>query len=937
MPSLLKKIHSLLLLFFLFCSISWAEQAQSITEDRAVVQGQLSNGLTYFIRENANSGRNALLQLIVRVGSVQEEESERGIAHFVKHCNILAARQFEEGGIFTHLRSFGAKNPQIEAYTYFSKTTYSLDIPVESFETLDKGILTLREWAGNVPMTPETVELARGIVLQQWLQKQGGRQRFQDQLLPVLLEGSDFAHRFPFGQESVIRFSEPEVIQNFYKKWYKPELMAVVAVGDFNAEQVEKLIQKHFSQLSKNEEPITISPSSVPPYGKMRFVVYADPETTTSKLSFMFKRAFTPQRKLQDVKLAVIRDLIPMLLDARMHELTNQEFSPFLKAGSMSWPYTHALEVLELEATCLEESVLQAAKSMFTEVKRVQKRGFTAGELQRAKANYLLELDRIAYEDQHPSNLALGMRYFTSFDDEVSPIDIAEIIKHKKRFLNEITLDEVGIEAVSLLNEEDCLVSAFVPDNDMIPELTEYDFELIFAQVRAHDVAKWSEILPVGQLFAHTVDRGSIVSELKFNELEITEFTLGNGLKVCVKPSSVNQDEVLIRGFAPGGLSSLSAVDLPSGQLANAVAAESGIGGFSPLELQKILSGQRVEISTDIQTHSRTIQGVCHPKNLDSALQLVHLLFTEKVNRKDAFNKVIKKTQAAMKNRDNDPSTAFIDRVTKVNTQSAEIFQPLTRDKLTHVDYEKVNDFYESSFSQPSDFTLFIVGAVDPKALKPLLEEYLASIPEQNHRINFSPNKAFDIQFADGIVHEVVSKGISGESRAHISFPVSLPDANDKDISQLEIACKLLEVKLHHILQKKLGGTYAVSVDYSTPLFPLTRFGVITIAFGGSSNNIQRLVGATFNALRHLQKQGPTMDEFQAVKESQWRYYQSATHDNHFWAQALPYYYALQGDYLSVSHWKDKLASLDSTELQEVYQRYFTLDHYTLVYLFPES
>ena len=914
---ILRRFYVFIILLVNF--VGGQEAGDTLKKSLALV-GHLDNGLSYYIQENKHPEAKAYFQLVVKAGSVQENDGEEGLAHFTQQMAYCKTENFHSGEIGYYLESI---NSNFVARTYFDKVIYHIEMDSKDVEN---GVYILSDIAYKAEIFVGNIEREREKLLKKWYDYRGSRQRFQDELLEVLLESSCYYNRFPYGLEDVIRSCTVDDIQRFYKKWFKPELMAFIAVGDFKGTEIKELIEEYFSSIPSSEYVESESISQIPAYNNTRYVIYSDREATVSRLAFNFKRDYVPCTKLDDVYEIIKNNLVQMLIDNRLFKMTKAEFSPFLNANAISWRYTKVMEVLEVEAQCLEESVLEGTKLLFQEFKRIKKYGFTRGEYEKVKKDLLLQLD-IEYRESKSFNSQKLLELLSdAFIDGVDALDPISLIKLKKQILSKVLLSDINEQANMLLDVNNCLISVFTPKKDFLKLLTKKDFENIKKEVEDSNIDRWPD---PNSIFPYVVESGRIEKKHHFNESNVTQYVLQNGMNVFVKSTNCSSG-IVIKGIASGGVSTLYSEKMFFGKFTSDVANESGIGGFDNVELEQLLSGKEVFLDMIIRAYNREINGYCNVEDLEVLMQLIHLNFNEHQISHNAFERILKKSYTDIEKEQ--PIMEFIDTVTKVNTSGCWFFDPMTWQDLDNISFGKVNDFYELCFSNPSDFSFFFVGPIDLK-IETFLSNYLANIPKSN--IGLSKYKRLNVSKVKSIVCESVERGMTLDSRAQISFPV-YSKASSQQIYDIAILCEFIDLKLHDI-QEKLGETFTLSVNYNMPLFPTSDFSFIAIELCCLPNDIENFVEKVLNTLRLLKECKINSKDVNEIKKRHKCYYEKSICDNTFWAWKLSESYQLGENFSFIKHFDNSIDKLSGNKIKNSLNKFIHLDSYTLVYFYPEK
>ena len=945
LPLLLRKFF--IITGLIAFSFVHSETPQMLPLDQKVRTGILDNGLKYFIKHNSQEKGKASTRLILRVGSVNEAENEQGLAHFVQLMNFRGTSHFPSGTITSFLDSIGAKVKkeensetcyEVSLHTYYDKTTYRINIPMDDPDNMRKVLTLYGDWVGGRSlMTPPEVEEERGILLQKWLFSRDSRRRYHNHRWEVMLEDTAYANRPPYGSEDVIRNCTYQDVRTFYHRWYQPNTAAVVVIGDVDVDQVEQQIINEFSSIPSPTGFIQEPSLEVPEYKSPRFAIVQDPEATTSEISISFNRKRKVVDSIERLHEKVEAELLKLMFNARMREMPNGDLSPFLRVEALAYSQIQSMDFFEIDAQVLEESVLDALESLLVEVKRVKEHGFTSREFQRARADYMALLERDELSFTYRNSHLEGKYFLNSFMDDLPIFDSLKVIELSKDYLRTVNLDDIHERAKKVMDENTSVISILAPEQGKLGALKKNDLQQVICYVQDTTVEKWYDSLPEGQLFPYIAKPGKIVSTHCFEKTNIKEYCLDNGMRVFFKPTKEKSGKVIISAIADGGYANLPEEKLGTGMLMSSLAKEGGIGGFNKTEIEKLLKGKKVSFETFFNINSREIHLSTNPKDLDTAMQLIHLVFTEKVNLSDAYPLVTKLKKGEIENRENNPLTAFIEKTTALNTNNHPLFAPLTMEALDSVSIKDAQDFYEESFGNPAEFVLFVVGDIESESLEQLIEMYVANITKRNNGLG--PHREIDINLVTGVKKEEIYRGLEQGSKVQLSFPLSLSNRSE-DVFDIKVMSSILEHRLIKVFRDKLSASWYVDVDYNFPFLPSTDFGFITISFDCAPKDADRLVFMTFKEINLLQKEGPLEEDIHFVQKRIEDGSHSLVDDEHQMISVMLSQYQYFKDVASIwsqSQGAERLNDSRVSKIKEVMKEFLASDNYTLVILHPEK
>jgi zinc protease len=852
--------------------------------DPAVRIGTLPNGLRWYVRRNAKPENRAELRLVVNAGSILEDDDQRGLAHFLEHMAFNGTRTFAKNDIVKYLESIGVRfGADLNAYTSFDETVYILPVPTDSAGVLERAFEFLRDVAGAITFDSLEVVAERGVVLSEWRTGLGAGARLRDQQFPVYFNGSRYAQRLPIGDTAVLAGANPSTIRRFWTDWYRPDLMAVVAVGDVEPERLERLIAQHFGTLPAAPAGARARvTAAVPPHDGTLVTIATDRELTTTNVGVLWKVPPRSEQTVGDLRAALVERLYRGMLNQRFAELALRPDAPFLGAGAGGGRLVRATDYHSLDATAKEGQALEALAALLTEAERVARHGFLPSELDRARTNVLRGYER-AYEERDKSfSSAFVGAYVDHFLTGGAIPGIAFEYEAAKRLLPGITLAEVNALARDRAGEANRVVSVAMPEKDGLRVPTEAEVRAVFARVATADVAAWTESVAEGALVRAAPAKGRVVSERTNATYGLVEWTLSNGVRVVVKPTDFNADQVLMTAFSPGGVSQVGDADALRASLAATVLDRGGVGDFSVIELQKKLTGKVASATAFIGDGSEGVSGRASPKDLETLLQLAWLRLTAPRADTAAHKALLAQLEAVLKNKDANPQLVFQDTIQRALAGDHPRARSLSVDVLPELQLDTLLALYRQRFADLGDMAVVFVGNVDTAALRPLAEQWLASLPagsrREAHRDVGPP------QFR-GVLDKVVRKGIAPQSTSLILLA---GDArwSPEEAHALEALADLLETRLLDRLREQLGGTYSVSVAGQMSRRPREEWQV-TVSFGSAPEQADAMFAAVRAELDSLRRVPPSAEEVERVREKQRRELEVAKRQNAWWLSAL--------------------------------------------------
>ena len=905
--------------------------AQALPVDPAVRTGELPNGLRYYVRANAEPANRAELRLAVDAGSVLEADDQRGLAHFVEHMAFNGTENFEKQEIIDYLESIGMRfGADANAYTAFDETVYQLTVPTDTGAALETGLRILEEWAHRVSFDAAEIEKERGVVIEEWRGGRGAAARMRDQSFPVLFRGSKYAERLPIGTLESLQTFAPARLIEFYRDWYRPELMAVVAVGDFDAAAVETMIRDRFGAIPSRPSAPERPAVPVPPRAEPDAAVVTDPEATNSVVRLYVMRAPADVEGVPGYRADLLHALFDGMLNARLAEIAERPDAPFAAAGVGTGPLVRTRDVVVATALVRAGGMEQGLRALVTEVERVERHGFTATELEREKADLLRAYEQAWEERENTRSSALADEYVRAYleDEPIPGIEFEYGLVQE--LLPGIALDEVNALARDITADRDRVVVAEAPESSPPPAGATLLGTL--DAVQAAQVEPYTDVVATTPLVAAPPEPSSVVETREIPEIGVSEWTLANGIRVLLKPTDFKADEVLFRAFSPGGLSLAADSLYLSAGLATTVVGQSGVGDRSLTELRKELAGNTARVSPFIGDLEEGFEGGASPRDLETMLQLMWLYATSPRADPDAFASVRERLGTVLANRDASPDAAFSDTVQLTLASHHPRAEPLTAQRLEEWQLDESFEFYRSRFADFSDYTFVFVGAFQPDSLRPLVERWIGGLPTTGRQETW---RDLGIGPPDGTIEKTVRRGIEPRSQTLLVFtgPADYTAENRYRISSL---ADVMDIRLRETLREDLGGTYGAGVGGSISRAPEERY-LFQIGFGSEPERLDELVAATFAEIERLQTEGPDSATVAKVQETQRREYETSLEQNAFWLGQLVRAAREGTDPTAVLGFLERVDTLTPAMIREAAARYLTRDEYIRISLRPEQ
>ncbi len=906
--------------------------SDTLPVDPNVTLGRLDNGLRYFIRVNSRPEQRAELRLVVNAGSVLEDDDQLGLAHFVEHMAFNGTEHFPKQALVDYLEGVGMRfGPDLNAYTSFDETVYMLTVPTDSAVILRQAFQILEDWAHLQAFDPAEIELERGVVLEEWRLGRGAEARMRDQQFPVLFQGSRYAERLPIGEPEVLGAFEHEALARFYRDWYRPDLMAVVAVGDFDPVTIESLIHQHFASVPMASRPRARPLADVPDHRETLFAIATDAEASGTQVAVYFKQPVRTQGTVADYRQGLVEALYNGMLNTRLFELSQRPDAPFLGAFSGQGRVVRSKEVYVLGALVREDGVTDGLTALLTEAERVAQHGFTASELARTKEELLRGMEQAYAEREKTNSAAYAAEYTRAFLEHEPFPGIAYEFELTRQLLPTVELHEVDRLARQWITDGNRVVLVSAPEKEGLHVPDEAELRAVFTEVMVAEITPYVDAVADAPLVPEMPRASPVVHEETVEQVGVTVWELANGVRVILKPTDFKDDQIYLDSWSPGGTSLVADQDHVAAMTASAVVQRGGLGAFSLVELEKVLAGKAVSVSPYISSLYEGLSGSVSPQDVESLFQLVYLYFTAPRKDPDAFLAYRQQIAARLENRSADPEAAFRDTIQVTLAQYHPRRRPPTVELYGEMDLEKSFGFYQDRFADASDFSFVLVGSFEPDSLRPLVETYLGGLPsigrvESWRDVGISP--------PTGVVRKAVRRGVEPRSQTVIMFTGEWQYGRREHYAMRALA-DVMEIRLRERLREALGGTYSVSVGSSGTRRPTEEYS-IRISFGSAPERVDELVGVVFQQIDSLKTVGPTEVEVGKVQEMQRRERETALKQNGFWSRVLLTYDQYGTDYHEILTYEELVDALEAGTVRDAARRYLRSDNYLLVTLYPE-
>jgi len=921
-----------------FASFSFGQKGISNLKDTLpvdpnVIVGKLDNGLTYYIRKNVKPEKRVELRLAVNAGSMMENKSQLGLAHFTEHMCFNGTTNFPHNELVNFLQKTGVKfGADINAYTSFDETVYMLQVPTDDSVTLKKGLQVIEDWSHNVTFDDKEIEAERGVITEEWRLGLGADDRMRKKYFPVIFKNSLYADRIPIGDINIIKTFPHDTIRSFYKDWYRPNLQAVAIVGDIDVKAMEAWVKKHFGSIKNPANPRPRIVSDIPDNKDPLISIVTDKEATNTQVMLFYKHNSKVEYTVADYKNYLTANLYTEMLNARLSEITLKSDAPFIMAQTDYGSFlARTKDAFELVAIAKDNQAEKSLTTLLDENQRVKQFGFTATEMERIKDQLLSDYEKASKESDKTESGRLIREYVSNFLSK-DPIPGAQNeYKMAKKLLPTITLEEVNALAAKWISDNNMLVVVTAPEKEGITVPTEKQILDVIAKSKTTVLTAYVDNFKTQPLVTTELKGSKVTTKTENKDLGFTELTFGNGVKAIIKKTDFKNDEILVNAYSTGGTSLYPDQDYISAEFASRIIDQSGIGDFDNSELEKKLKGKEIEMSPYIDDLKQGLEGKCTPKDFETLLQLGYLYTSSPRKDTAEFNAFMGKMKTQLKFLGSNPVYAFYDTLLKTASSNSPRVVVIPKEKqLNQVSLDKAFKIYSERFANAHNLKFFIVGNVNIDSLTPTLEKYLGSLPgtgKEEAWLDKNP------KFPAGVTNVLINKGTEDKSMVGIINNEKI-DWTDKNRLCLRMIKEIISIKLIEVIREKMSGVYSPQVQLTTEQFPEAEYNLM-ILFGCAPKNVDKLVKAVFKVEKSIRDKGPTDVDITKAKETLIREREVDIKTNKFWLDKLEAFYFDKDDVGLITDYSTKVNAITAKDLQECFAKYILKDHYVKVVLKP--
>ena len=886
--------------------------------------GKLANGMTYYIRRNAKPEKKVYMLLPVKVGSVVEDDDQQGLAHFMEHMNFNGTKNFPKNKLVEFLQNMGVRfGADLNAFTSFDKTVYILPIPIDNPENLDKGLLVLHDWAYFATLDPQEIDKERGVVLEEYRLGQGAEERMRRKWWPVLLQGSRYAERLPIGKKEILETFPHDVLKRFHKDWYRPDLEAVIVVGDIDPGAVEQKLQKMFADIPAPQNPRERKFYTVPNHKETRVAVASDPEAMFNRVLVTYKARedYKPMKTVDDYRQKLLTDLYLKMLNNRLDDIKEQANTPYSGARAYYGTFiAQTKEAFVLSAATPADKRLAALDTLLYQAKKAKLYGFTPGEFERAKKELMANIEQ-AYQNRNTTDSDNFAWQYQAHFTQGEPIPSVEWeYNMHKWFLPRIQLSEVNALGKKFIHDDNRVIVVAGLKKEGIPDVSENDVWNTIRKVDAQNIPAPKESTEQLSLMTDKPAPGSIVSETRNDKLGTVTLKLSNGATVTYKKTDFKNDEVLVQYWKFGGKSLLTDDEVKKTAFAFKAVPEAGVNGLNKKELRKVLAGKKIKVTPAVDDIDSYGNGSFRPADMETWFQLNFLYYTKPNYDPEAFASW-KKRQAFMVNLTNNPMYKFLLEYYKFVNQNNPRYVPIfpTKEWIDNQDYKLAYDKFREFFDGASGYHFYFVGNFDEQKLRQYIQTYIGGLPASQRPDKYRPLPDYTLT---GKHEFIFHKGTEPQSMVIIG-QYSPAKFNYTDNLYLKAFGEILTNRLIKEIRENESGVYSIGAHAGMRDIPDSKV-YLGITFPCGPENAIRLKNNALKVYRDLLQNGPTDEDLNKIKQSWLSQYRKKAKENNFWLSYLAdtdYYGYDAGRFFAFENFVNNMTTDD---LRRVAQKYLS-------------
>lgn len=863
--------------------------------DPKVRYGQLDNGLTYYIRHNELPKERADFYIAQNVGSILEEENQRGLAHFLEHMAFDGSKNFPDHGMDDYIESVGMRNGEnFNAYTGFDETVYMImNAPVVRDEVVDSCLLILHDWSNFITLADSAIEKERGVIREEWRTRRDAQTRLWEQQLPKMLPGSRYANRVPIGDINVINNFKPDELRAYYRKWYRPDLQAIIVVGDVEVDRVEEALKRIFADIPAPVDAAERREEAVPDNDKPLVSIARDKEASNTILYLFYKHDKLP-KELNATATGLVMDYLQSvcaaMMNERFDEILHQANPPFVYAEAFDGDFAVARtkEAWTVAALVKEGETDSTLATMVKETERVRRYGFTQSEYDRARINVLKQYESAYNERDNQKNSAYTREYVSHFTEGGYIPGIETEYALINQIAPNVPLEQVNQFIQEVIGEKNIVIGLTGPDKAEVSYPSEEELLRTFEEARRMTVEPYQETVSNEPLIPSLPDPGKITETTVDPLFGATVMKLGNGVRVVVKPTEFKKDQVLMTATSPGGSTLFGTEDIENLKVFSSVIGLGGLGNFSAIELGKRLAGKNVSCSASLGLNDESLNGSAAPKDLQTLFELIYMHFTAPRMDEEAYASFETRMKAQLQNAELDPMLAFSDTLTQAVYDGNPRALRLKAADFAQISYPRIMEMYKERFADASDFVFTFVGNVNADSIRAYVEQYLATLPASGRVEKGDPAQV--PAFRKGEYVNLFHRPMETPKASVINFYNGQMDYTLENIVAARMLGQILDLVYMEKIREDEGGTYGVQSSAVVSSFPEGRT-LLQIYFDTDPAKRERMNTIVCNELRQIGEEGPRAEDFKKTQDNLLKRHAEQLQENAYWLEVLDTYY----------------------------------------------
>jgi len=908
-----------------------------IPVDPSYKTGILSNGMKYFIKKNGKPENRVELRLALNAGSIQEDDNQKGLAHFIEHMEFNGSEHFTGNQLINYLEKVGTKfGPDLNAYTSFDETVYMLQVRSDEPKQLDTGLLVIYDWAGKAAFDHKEIDKERGVVISEWRTRLSPGQRMMQKYLPIMYKGSRYAERLPIGDPEIVKHANYNTIKKFYKDWYRPDLMAVIVIGDVDVDQMEKKIKSMFSSFTNPQNERVREKYTVPVQKGTEIAIVTDKEAPFTNVNIINKLPHIKVKTKADLLKKIERKLFNMMLNARLDELKNSENPPFTYAYTGYNPSIGDIDSYTSWAMVPEGKALNAIETFVDENERVLRFGFLKAELDRQKINLLKSAERAQKEKDKTESRRYASKAVYHFLKNRPMMSENQYYNFLRLNIDRIKLNSINNLAKNWIKSDNRVVVVTGAEKVAVPMPTKNEIRKVLNEVKTKELKPYVDNSSTKPLFSKKLMPAPIKGSTVLSDFNISKLTLANGIEVYYKKTNFKNNEILFSAFSKGGYSIYEDKNFTDARFASEAVEEMGLSEFDNTQLEKLLTGKDVSASPRIGRLYETFRGSSTVDDLETMFQLINLYYTAPRKDKAAFNSYITRKKGIYSNLLKQPDYYFyyISRKIKYNDNPRAGGIP-TADDFDKLNMDNIYQIYKDRFGDAGDFKFFFVGSFDESKLKNLIQKYLGNLPSFGKHEEW---KDRNIDMRKGVIKKKLYNGEAPKTFVDVTYHGDFKWTPENNFV-LKSLVKVMNIKLRESLREDKGGVYGVRVSGYGANEPKENYKIY-FSFNAEPEKAEELLNAAYDVIQKLKTEGPDEEVMTKIKETQKQSRIKNLKENRFWLRQVSG--AVQDNLnfseMSIETLEKRIDNLTADNIKNAAIKYLNQDNNLIeILMYPDS